>query len=73
MDNRPLMTLEAAQDFKSSRNWELLCNEMDLIIESLEHDLRACSPEQLVVIQVRIKDLEELKALPDAIIHREEE
>jgi hypothetical protein len=48
--------------------WEGVCEELDKKIDMALQKLRHTSPEELRVLQERIRTLEEVKGLPDQVI-----
>jgi hypothetical protein len=66
------MDTERAKILKQSPDWNAVCKELDLWIQTEVNKLRNCRPEDLNNIQVRINLLEEVKSLPQIVIDREE-
>jgi hypothetical protein len=66
------MNIEEAKDIHSSRNWEIICSEIDKNIQSCVEKLRIVSAEGLLLLQHEIKMWEKFKRLPQDVIDREE-
>ena len=62
-----MLTRDRAEALKSLY-WDEVCSEIDEKINKSLDQLRYTSPDKLLVIQERIRTLEELKNLPSAVI-----
>lgn len=65
------MNQEQAQSIHNSESWDLVCKEIDTWINYSLNKLKNCSKEELELIQVRVRTLEEVKNLPKIVIDRD--
>ena len=49
--------------------WEDVCKVIDEKIDKVLHQLRFTTPDQLPILQEKIRTLEEVKGLPDQVIN----
>ena len=66
------MTREQALDLEQSMNWQLLCNEIDLLIKSSTEELIITADKETTRLQEKIKALRFCSKLPGIIAEREE-
>ncbi len=64
-----MLSLERAEALKSLY-WDDVIAEIEEKIKAATMQLRTISPEKLMLVQERIKTLEELKTLPDSVIDK---
>jgi hypothetical protein len=62
-----MLNLERAEGLKLSY-WDDVIEELEALIQKACNQLRHTSPEKLIVIQERIRTLEEIKGLPSQVI-----
>jgi hypothetical protein len=67
------MNLDIFRRLNESGDWKEVCVELDARVIASEKKLRDCRPEELVILQERIRAFEELKLLPSQVLDREEE
>jgi hypothetical protein len=67
-----MMNLEQATDLKHNPMWDVLCEEVDRMIEAKKEEFCICRTEDTLYIQASIKALRSLKSLPQDIIDREQ-
>ena len=65
------MNKEQAQEINSSKNWELVCGELNNWINSEVNALVNCGPDRLAMIQQTIRILQKVQQLPQIVIERE--
>ena len=71
MKEQPMMNLEQAQETRNSVIWKNVCIELDYRIYAKLNELKNCAMEEVVNLQRDIKQLENLKKLPEDVIDRE--
>lgn len=65
-----MMTFEEAKDLKNSSIWEKVNIEINDRIDKCLQQMRVCSVDDFLVLQLKIKMYEELRNLPQDVIDR---
>ena len=65
-------SLEIWKELRTTQGWAAIEGEIDYRVRSTMEELTICGSNDLLRLQERIKALNELKTMPEQVVHREE-